>query len=157
MPSERDLFANFDRMRREIDELFGDVFDRPLPHRRRGAFSPPVDVAYAEDPPRAIVTAALSGIGVEDLEIEVQGAELVISGQRRPAAAEGMVYQQIEIQHGPFRRVIALGAEVIAEDTKASYEDGMLVVELPLALAQRRSRSVPIEAPGGADRPEDGS
>jgi hypothetical protein len=28
MPPERDLFANFERMRREIDELFGDVFDR---------------------------------------------------------------------------------------------------------------------------------
>ena len=26
--SERDLFANFERMRREMDELFGDVFDR---------------------------------------------------------------------------------------------------------------------------------
>ena len=28
MPGERDLFANFERMRREMDELFGDVFDR---------------------------------------------------------------------------------------------------------------------------------
>ena len=25
---ERDIFANFDRMRREMDELFGDVFER---------------------------------------------------------------------------------------------------------------------------------
>ena len=25
MSQERDLFANFERMRREIDELFGDV------------------------------------------------------------------------------------------------------------------------------------
>lgn len=146
MPSERDLFANFDRMRREIDELFGDVFDRPLTQRRRGGLTPPVDVAYAEDPPRAIVTAALAGIRIEDLELEVQGRDLIISGHRRPAPAEGHVYQQIEIQHGPFRRVVSLGADVDAERTRASYEDGMLVVELPLALAERRSRSVPIEA-----------
>ena len=26
MSQERDLFANFERMRREMDELFGDVF-----------------------------------------------------------------------------------------------------------------------------------
>ena len=26
--SQRDLFANFERMRREMDELFGDVFER---------------------------------------------------------------------------------------------------------------------------------
>ena len=28
MPGDRDLFANFERMRREMDELFGDVLDR---------------------------------------------------------------------------------------------------------------------------------
>jgi hypothetical protein len=44
---ERDLFANFDRMRREMDELFGDAFDRRLSPRRRGGFSPAVDVYYA--------------------------------------------------------------------------------------------------------------
>ena len=42
--SERDLFANFERMRREIDELFGDVFER-TGFRGRG-FSPSVDVYY---------------------------------------------------------------------------------------------------------------
>ena len=34
--SERDLFANFERMRREMDELFGDVFERSGLTRRRG-------------------------------------------------------------------------------------------------------------------------
>jgi HSP20 family protein len=145
MPTERDLFANFERMRREIDELFGDVFERPLAHRRRAGFSPAVDVSYSDDPPRAIVTASLAGIRIEDLDLEVQGRELVISGHRRPAQAEGLVYQQIEIEHGPFRRVIALGADVVVEETRASYEDGILRVELPLHRHELRSRSVPIE------------
>jgi HSP20 family protein len=144
MPGERDLFANFERMRRDIDELLGDVLERPLAHRRRGGFSPPVDVAYADDPPRAIVTAALAGVSVDDLELEVHGRELVIAGHRRPAQSEGLVYQQIEIEHGPFRRAIALGADVVADETKASYEDGILRVELPLAQPERRARSVPI-------------
>jgi HSP20 family protein len=152
VPSERDLFANFDRMRREIDELFGDVFERPL-RRRRGGFSPAVDVAYAEDPPRAIVTAALPGIRLDDLELEVVGRELVISGHRRPAPSEGLVYQQVEIENGPFRRAIAIGADVVAEETKASYEDGVLTVELPLAVPERRTRSVPIESGSRAPRP----
>ena len=43
--SERDLFANFERMRREMDELFGDVFERTGLSRRRAGFSPAVDVA----------------------------------------------------------------------------------------------------------------
>ncbi|MEA2267035.1 MAG: hypothetical protein QOE27_2618 [Solirubrobacteraceae bacterium] len=145
MPSQRDLFANFERMRREIDELFGDVFERPLAHRRRAGFSPAVDVSYSDDPPRAIVTAALAGMRIEDLDLEVQGRELVISGHRRPAPAEGLVYQQIEIEHGPFRRVVALGADVVVEETQATYEDGLLRVELPLHRPELRGRSVPIE------------
>jgi HSP20 family protein len=150
MPRERDLFANFERMRREIDELFGDVFERQLGTRRREAW-PPIDVSYAEDPPRAIVTAALAGIRIEDLDLEVQGRELVISGHRRPAPAEGLVYQQIEIEHGPFRRVIQLGAEAVAEGTRASYEDGILRVELPLRRNEPHRRSVSIEV---GTRPE---
>ncbi len=143
MASERDLFANFEHVRREIDELFGDVFDRPLGHRRRVGFSPAVDVSYADDPPRAIVTAALAGIRLEDLDLEVQGRELVISGQRRPAPAEGLVYQQIEIEHGPFRRVVGLGTDVVVEAIRATYADGILRVELPLRRPEQRS--VPIE------------
>ena len=44
--SERDLFANFERMRREMDQLFGDVFERAGMARRRVGFLPAVDVAY---------------------------------------------------------------------------------------------------------------
>jgi len=55
--AERDIFANFERMRREMDELFGGVFDRSLAPHRRAGFTPRVDVSYAGDPPRAIVTA----------------------------------------------------------------------------------------------------
>ena len=47
MAPERDLFANFERMRREMDELFGDVFERTGLARRRSGFSPPIDVYYA--------------------------------------------------------------------------------------------------------------
>jgi HSP20 family protein len=141
---DRDLFANFERMRREMDELFGDVFERTRLGRKRG-FSPAVDVIYASDPPRAIVTAELAGIDVDDLELELQGAQLVLAGHRKPPAANGEVYQQVEIEHGPFRRVIELAAEGVAEGAKAHYEDGILRVELPLADAEPRPRTVPIE------------
>src|SRR3954465_15247153 len=106
MPPERDLFANFERMRREMDELFGDVFDRTgLAPRKRGGFSPAVDVFYEGDPPRAVVQAELAGIDPDELTLEIDGRELVLAGHRRPDDAEGRVYQQLEIDFGPFRRV----------------------------------------------------
>src|SRR6478672_9106088 len=142
--SDRDPFANFDRMRREMDELFGDVFERTGLSRRRGGFSPPVDVAYTSDPPRAIVTAELAGVEIDGLDLEIQGRKLILSGRRGPAE-EGEVYQQVEIERGSFRRIVELAADVSAEQAKANYEDGMLRVELPLVASQTRSHAVPIE------------
>jgi HSP20 family protein len=140
----RDLFANFERMRREIDELFGDVFERSTGLRGRG-FSPSVDVYYADDPPRAVVKADLAGIDIDDVALEIRGRQLLIAGERRPAEAAGRLYQQIEIEHGPFRRIVELGADVDAQDARASYEDGMLEVEVPLARRDEQVRRVPID------------
>ena len=144
MAPDRDLFANFERMRREMDELFGDVFDRRLSPGRRGGFSPAVDVYYVGDPPRAIVRADLAGIDPNEIDLEIRGRELVLAGRRRPGDDEERLYQQLEIEHGPFRRVVALGAEVDPAAARAVYEGGMLVIELPV-VGPGGSRSVPIE------------
>jgi HSP20 family protein len=133
-------------MRREMDELFGDVFDRTgLAPRKRGGFSPAVDVFYEGDPPRAVVQAELAGIDPDELTLEIEGRELVLAGHRRPADAEERVYQQLEIDFGPFRRVIQLGADVVADSARATYRDGMLRIELPLVRPEGRTRSVPID------------
>jgi len=143
---QRDLFANFERMRREIDELFGDVFERQTGLRGRG-FAPSVDVYYVDDPPRAVVRADLAGVEIGDVGLEIRGRQLLIAGERRPAQASGRLYQQIEIEHGPFRRIVELGADVVAEDARASYEDGMLEVEIPLARPDQTVRRVRIDEP----------
>ncbi len=141
--SSRDLFANFERMRREVDELFGEVFD---PHRRRAAFSPSVDVFYVNDPPRAVVHAELPGVDPDQVKVEVRGRELLLIGRRMPPRAEGRLYQQIEIEHGTFRRVVPLGADVDADRSSAEYRDGILEITLPLRTDRPRSRSVPIRS-----------
>ena len=148
MPPERDLFANFERMRREMDELFGDVFGRtPLAPGRSGGFSPAVDLFYEVvdgRPVNAVVHAELAGVDPDEITLEVQGRELVLAGHRRPEGGQERVYQQLEIEHGPFRRVIALGVDVDSDAASASYEDGMLTVELPLA-RPAEARTVPIQ------------
>jgi len=150
VPGERDLFANFERMRREMDELFGDVFGAGvMGARHRGGFSPAVDVFYETppepEPPRAVVHAELAGIDPDEIGLEIEGRELVIAGHRRATESEGRVYQQLEIDFGPFRRVIPLGADVRADAARATYRDGILRVELPLVTPELRSRRVPID------------
>jgi HSP20 family protein len=141
---ERDLFANFERMRREMDELFGDVLHRGGVARRRTGFSPAVDIAYVSEPPRAIVTVELAGVEIEELELQIEGRKLILAGRRGPASPEGEIYQQVEIERGRFRRVIELGAEVRGDEASASYEGGMLRVELPLLRSEPRTGPVPI-------------
>jgi HSP20 family protein len=145
MAKQRDLFANFERMRREIDELFGDVWTRAgLAPRERVGFRPRVDVYYCGDPSIAVVKAELSGVDIKDVSLEVRGRTLIISGERRARDTEGRVYQQIEIEQGPFLREIQLGVDVDAERARARYEDGILRVQLPIAATGEEPRHVPI-------------
>lgn len=139
----RDLFANFERMRREIDQLFGDVFERQVGLRGSG-FSPAVDVYYADNPPRAVVRADLAGVDPNEVALEIRGRQLVIGGRRRPDAESGRLYQQLEIPHGPFRRVVELGADVVADEARADYDDGILEVQVPLRRREDTTRRVPI-------------
>ena len=143
----RDLFTDFERMRREMDEFLGAFWERPMvgPRRARG-FSPKVDLYYCDEgSPKAVVKADLAGVPLSEVSLEISGRELVISGERPVQESEGRVYQQVEVETGPFRRVIELGADVDAEQAKATYEDGILRVELPLVERREESRRVPVK------------
>jgi HSP20 family protein len=144
-----DLFLNFERMWREMDELMGEPWGGEAgwhrPPRIQAGFSPRVDVYYCgREQPRAIVLVELAGVDSESVSLEVAGRELVVTGERAIQETEGRVYQQVEIEAGAFRRVIELGADVVAESAQASYDDGILRVELPLQTSQVTTR-VPIE------------
>jgi HSP20 family protein len=127
VPSRRDVFVSFERV------------------RPRTGFAPAVDVYYADDPPTAVVSVEVAGADPDALSLEVKGRELVVSGVRRAGQPEGRLYQQLEIAYGPFRRTVALGADVDPEGARATYDDGILRVELPLVAKDPRARSVPIE------------
>ena len=112
--------------------------------RRSTGFSPNVDVYYCGDPQRAIVKVDLAGIDLDAVGIEVSGRALAVVGERPVQETEGRVYQQVEIPSGPFRRVVELQAEVDPDSAKASYEDGILRIELPLRDPAETTRRVPI-------------
>lgn len=112
--------------------------------RRSTGFSPNVDVYYCGEPQRAIVKVDLAGIELAEVGIEVSGRHLAIAGERHLQETEGRVYQQIEIPSGSFRRVVELQVEVDAERASATYEEGILRIELPLRDPTATTRRVPI-------------
>lgn len=112
--------------------------------RRSSGFSPNVDVYYCGDPQRAVVKVDLAGVHLDEVGIEIAGRQLAIVGERQVQETEGRVYQQVEIPSGPFRRVVELQVDVDAERASATYEDGVLRVELPLRDPAETTRQVPI-------------
>jgi HSP20 family protein len=148
MSRERDLLVNFERMWREMDEMLGDPFAKQSGRRLRqqSGFVPRVEVSYVGgvgEAPRAVVVAELGGVDIDSVSLEVAGRQLAITGKRLLRETNGRVYQQVEIEVGPFRRIVELGTDVVADRARASYDDGILRVELPLA--GQVTRRVPIE------------
>jgi HSP20 family protein len=112
--------------------------------RRSRGFSPNVDVYYSGNPQMAVVEVELAGVKLEEVGIEISGRQLAIMGERQVQETEGRVFQQIEIPSGPFRRIVELQVDVDAERAKATYEDGVLRIELPLRDPAETTRRVPI-------------
>lgn len=125
--------------------MLGDTWGRGgYVSRRTTGFSPNVDVYYCGDPQRAVVKVDLAGVNLADVSIEVSGRRLAIVGGRPVQETEGRVYQQVEIPSGPFRRIVELQVEVDADSAKATYEDGVLRIDLPLRDPADTTRQVPI-------------
>src|SRR5262249_62044993 len=97
MTSQRDPFADFARMRREMDELLGDFWDQAgyRQQRQSAVFVPRVDVYYCgEDAPqKAVVKVELPGIELDAVTLEIRGRTLAISGGRPVREPEGPTYQ----------------------------------------------------------------
>lgn len=132
---------DIDRLQGEIEELFADLWQVPRFSGLRSGFRPSVDCYLTEDPAQLVVLVCVPGVDPASIEITLAARELTITGTRERPRVPGQVYQQAEIEYGPFERHVALDHAVDAGAASASYEAGMLTVTLPIARrSPRRSR-----------------
>ena len=141
MTSRRDI----DRLRDEIDDLFSELWQVPRFAASRGAFRPQVDCYRTEDPPALTVVVELPGVDPDEVQIVATPQALLVAGERRRPPGDGRVYQQMELDYGPFRRELVLGDDVDPEGGRASYDRGLLTIVLPLARRAPQTAPVPIE------------
>jgi HSP20 family protein len=87
-----------------------------------------------EDEKRVVVQLEVPGVNKDELDIEVQGDTLVVSGEKRfeRESTEGR-YRVLQCAYGSFKRAVALPVPVVTDQAKASYRNGVLRVELPKA------------------------
>jgi HSP20 family protein len=134
---------NMDQLQREIQELFSDLWQVPRFSGLRAGFRPHVDCFRTAD--ALTVLVELPGIDPEKVDLFVAEGTLYLAGNRVRPRGEGQVYQQMELDYGPFRRQVALGADVDVSQARATYEQGILEIVLPLAQRQPSGERVVIE------------
>ena len=81
-----------------------------------------------------VIHVELAGMRREDLEITIDGARLMISGQRPDGGRAGSSkcsFLVMEINYGPFECVIEIPAGYELSQAKAAYHNGFLRVEVP--------------------------
>jgi len=122
-----------DKLQEEIEELFADLWQVPRFSGIRHGFRPNVDCFHTDDPHALTVVVELPGVDPRSLQIVAGERLLLVSGERKRPRVPGRVYQQMEIETGPFQRQVRLLEDVDPEHARASFENGVLTIELPVA------------------------
>jgi HSP20 family protein len=143
------MWREMEDMRAELDNLFrqtatgnplllpGGISDRMLP-AIRGEFR--VDVREHEDD--VIIVADLPGVEKDAVTLDlINPRELEISCQRnRETEDKGEGYYVRERASGSLRRIVALPADVMEENSRASFRNGVLEVTLKKTARPGKSR-----------------
>ena len=95
-----------------------------------GAY-PPLNVFRKGDD--LVVIAEVPGVRKSDLQIQVKGNTIRISGRKSVEYGETAGLHRRERLAGNFDRAITLRAEIDADNIKAECRDGMLALYLPRA------------------------
>ena len=114
---------------RLFDEFFTPFFNET-------AFTSPVSrkalaVDIYDEEGKIIIEAEIPGVNKEDLHVDVKGKLVTFGGERKAEkeVKEENVYRR-ERQHGKFERSFTLPFEVKEEQVNASYNNGILTLEI---------------------------
>jgi len=139
----RDPFSEMDRLRREMDKIYGAFTEGWGIAPAAGVF-PALNMS--EDEHNLYVRAELPGVAPEDIEITTKENNLVIKGERKIAAeGEKVSYHRKERDEGNFRRIISLPTRVDSDKVSAVCKNGVLTVTLPKA-EEAKPRQITVKS-----------
>lgn len=132
-----DPFQQLARLRDEVDELFGRI---PPLGGGNAVWRPAVDVRRTDG--QLVISLDLPGMTSDDIDVQLHGRTLVVSGERREQRDEEHEgYFTRERSFGSFTRSFVLPDGAYEDDdVRATFENGVLelVVDLPDEMKPRR-------------------
>jgi HSP20 family protein len=115
-------------LQNRVNSLFRDMSggDDPV---SASSFVPAVDIY--EDPQKVMLKLEVPGIDQKDLDVRVENHTLTVKGERKFEAEEKeQNFHRIERRYGSFYRAFTLPSTVDTENVSASYNAGVLKLEL---------------------------
>jgi HSP20 family protein len=126
---------------RLFDEAFSDML-RPLGQAEGAAqrsWVPPVDIRETEN--HVVLALDLPGLRKEDVNVTLENSVLTIAGERRfESDQKNETLHRLERAYGAFTRSFTLGSQVQADGLEATFQDGVLTVQVPKAEASKPRR-----------------
>jgi len=123
-----DPFREVVALQDRVNSLFRDLNQGDDPVAAAG-FVPAVDIY--EDAQQVVLKLEVPGIQEKDLDIRVEDHTLTVKGERNFEAEEKeQNFHRIERRYGTFFRAFTLPSTVDTESVKASYNAGVLKLEL---------------------------
>lgn len=134
---------NLRNLQREIDRVFDSFFPTRYTAEEeepsKAVWAPRVDLSETDDLYR--IELDVPGMTRDDLNISYQDNQLTVSGERREEKKEEEhEYVRVERSFGHFYRSFRLPKTVQADDIQATYENGVLTVEVPKAEESKPQR-----------------
>jgi HSP20 family protein len=122
-------------------------YERSAPSRwrgRHGGSYPLLNVWKSDD--GLIVEADMPGVHPEDVDVNVMGDQLTISGKiNTQPDAESVVAHRLERPHGEFSRSLKLPYRVDNGHVTAEFRNGILRVKLPRS-EEEKPRKITVKA-----------
>lgn len=151
---EHEMEHPLDAFHREFDHLFETLwrnFDLPMLGRYEMPFAgtmPRMDMV--EDENRIRIAVELPGMDEKDVEVTLSDNVLTIKGEKKVETEEAeKPYAYMERSYGSFCRRIPLDVEVVTDKVEATFDKGVLSIDLPkTAEAKKAYKKVPIHTVG---------
>lgn len=144
-----DIRQTLDHFRRSVDQLFDSFYDYPAERtnvtRQEGSewtFSPTLESAWNEG--TLHLRAILPGVRQEDVNVSLQGNQLIITGERKaPENFNKNAFTQLN--YGKFATAVTLPNGLDVEKVNCTLHDGILDVAIPVSEAMK-PRRIQIQA-----------
>ena len=122
----------FTALREEMNDLRVRILGDEDEGWFSGSILPPLDMSETDT--EVDVRLDLPGLVAKDIDVQVNGSVLTVSGQRQEEKEErGRTFHRTESRYGNFSRSVTLPCAVVENEVAAEYCDGVLMIKLPKA------------------------